>query len=337
MPNLKPWIAEVLERLKKIMVEHGLRDTTAKDLSRKLLRGAVDGGELNERNIEEWFLRLNYQLVWLDADEYARALIRGLYLAPTYSSVDFRTGGERDLVQVWADSTRGELGEIGFVKFLRDRFGVEAHVDKTRGPVEKFLSRDITKVRKKGEDWRDAGVKISVKNTKFQGAWLELPGAQIKHSDVYVLTRSGLPNAHMVSFFKHISIIREKLLPLARKLGELTENGEKELLDLIPEFEAPPVYVVGFVDREKLNLQTPNIVACRLAGRKEKRIEIYRGIGIFSEELLRNHPKIKEIDQSNGYPIRIVPIKDKPNGSFLADGGSLTWGRENWESLISRL
>jgi hypothetical protein len=339
MPKPSSWEAEIREKVKEIMMEHGLREHTAEDLTEKLLRAAINGGELGQTNADEWLSRLDEQLVWLSTDEYARALIRGLSLAPSYAPIDFRTGGERDLVQIWADSTRGELGELGFVKFLKERFGVEAHVDKERGPLERYLARDITKIRKPGEAWADPKKRISIKDTKFQGVWLELPGAQVEHSDVYVLARSGLPISHMVSFFKHISIIREKLFPLARKLGELTEEAEKDLWDLLPEFEPPPVYITGFIERDKLDLRNPSIIKCRLVGRTEKtkRIEIYRGVGIFSEEAIRAHPEIVRLDPSRKYPIHIVPIKDRPDGSFLADGGSLTWGRENWLNLIRRL
>jgi len=332
-------MANVLERVKGTMLEHGLQENTAWDLSEKLLRSAVKGGELMSQNVDEWLSRLDEQLVWLDINEYTRALIRGLSLAPSYAPIDFRTGGERDLVQIWADSTRGELGEIGFVKFLWERYGVKAQVDKERGPLERFLYRDITKIRKPGEPWRDSKLRISIKDTKFQGVWLELPGAQVEHSDVYVLARSGLPIAHMVSFFKHISVIREKLFPLARKLGELSKEAEEDLWNLLPEFEPLPVYIPGFIEKAKLDLRVPNIAQCRLVGRREdtRRIEIYRGVGVFSEETLRAHPQIVKLDPRGKYPIRIVPIKDRPDGNFLVDGGSLTWGGKNWSDLVKRL
>ncbi len=335
---MKHWEAEVREEVKRVMRKHGLRKETAEDLSKKLVRSATRVGELIRENVAEWLSRLQDRLVWLNTEEYATAVIRGLSLAFSYASIDFRTGGERDLLQKWADSTRGELGEIGFVKFLKEHFGVEARVDKTRGPLEKYLPRDISEIKKPGANWTKPRLRVSIKDTKFQGAWLELPGAQVQHSDVFVLVKSGVPITHMISFFKHISIIREKLFPLGREIGVLTKEAEKEIWDLIPEFEPPPVYIPGFVEKARLDLRVPIIAQCRLAGRKEKRrIEIYAGLGIFSEKAVRAHPKIKELDPEGKYPIHIVPIKDRPDGSFLASSGFLVKSKQDWLGLLEKI
>ena len=58
----------------------------------------------------------------LDKDDYSRALIRSLWVAPNLAAVDFAGGRLRDFAQLWTDTARGSLGEIAVQKFLKNNF-----------------------------------------------------------------------------------------------------------------------------------------------------------------------------------------------------------------------
>jgi hypothetical protein len=324
-------LANIESRLRELL----LSSRAAEDLSRQLLKGGELGGEFSsndESSQEKWIQRVACHLVWLDHDDYSRALIRSIWLAPRFAGTDFGTSRQRDLAQVWTDAARGFLGELAFQKFLKDRFGVLVELSSRRGSLEEFLPSDIDKIQEPGGAWRKPRLNLSIKTTKFNGRWLDLPGKQFDHSDVFVLVKLGISRTHFLSFLKHISFIMDKLIPLARSLGELNEEEASKLWGDLPEFTPIPAYIAGFLEKEKIK----PIVECRVKGKTRKRIEIVAGVGLFSRTTLRNLCKIQDLDPQGKLPIVVDPIIDSltDNPHFLANSGALAF---NWEDLIRRL
>lgn len=303
-----------------------------------LLRGAEGALEL-EGSFESWLERFKYQFQWLDKDDYSRALIRALWLAPHFAGTDFGSSRQRDLGQVWTDTARGFLGEIALSNFLKERFSVETRLDTSRGDLTEFLPTDIAEMKLPKEEWREPKLKISIKTTKFNGRWLDLPGAQFEHSDVFVLVKLGILRQHFLAFLKAISFLKDKLFVKAKNLGELDEDDAKELWDEIPEFEPIPSYIAGFIYKSDINLPIHEI-NIRLVGKFErtKRLEVSQGIGLFTPENIRSLQKVQEIDPSGSCRIVIVPIIDSLTGQhFFAHSGGLQYGEENWNRLIKIL
>ncbi|MEM2914412.1 MAG: DNA cytosine methyltransferase, partial [Candidatus Bathyarchaeia archaeon] len=255
-------------------------------LASQILKGAQGGLELKD-SFEKWLNdRFRFQLLWLDKDDYSKALIRALWLAPVFAGTDFGGSRQRDIAQVWTDTARGFLGEIAFSKFLFEKFNIETKVDVRRGEIEEFLPSDVTQIRFPQEDWRQLPLKISVKTTKFNGRWLDLPGAQFDHSDIFVLVKIGILRQHFLAFLKAISFLRDKLFIVAKNLGELNDESAKTLWDEIPEFEPIPAYIAGFLYKRNINLPIHTVKA-ELKGKKRKRIVVTQGIGLFSTHVLR--------------------------------------------------
>ena len=307
-------------------------------LTAHLLRGAEGALEI-EGSFENWLERFKYQFQWLDKDDYSRALIRALWLAPRFAGTDFGSSRQRDMGQVWTDTARGFLGEIALAKFLQESFSIETRLDTRRGDLAEFLPTDIAEVKLPKEEWREAKLKISIKTTKFNGRWLDLPGAQFEHSDVFVLVKIGILRQHFLAFLKAISFLRDKLFVKAKNLGELDEDDAKELWDEIPEFEPIPTYIAGFMYKGDINLPIHEI-NIRLVGKFErtKRLEVSQGIGLFTPENIRSLPKVQEIDPSGSRRIVIVPIIDSFTGQhFFAHSGGLKYGEEEWHRLIEML
>jgi hypothetical protein len=321
------------QMIAEILAENMTDRKSVKTLSQQLLRGADTGLEISS-TFSKWIQeRFRDQLIWLDKDDYSRALVRALWLAPVFAATDFGGSRQRDMGQVWTDTARGFLGEIALSKFLTSRYGIEVRLDTSRGKLEKFLTKDIAEVRDGGSQWRKPGIKISVKTTKFNGRWLDLPGAQFEHSDVFVLVKIGILRQHFLAFLKAISFLKDKLFVSARNLGEISEEDAVELWNEIPEFELIPAYIAGFLDKRTLTLPIDTIEA-KVVGRKKKRIVISQGVGLFSQENVRQHPKIQGLDPSGRLPIEIEPIIDSLTGThFLAHSGGLQYGKDRWDAL----
>jgi len=52
-----------------------------------------------------------------------------------------------------------------------------------------FLSSDIKSIQKDNESSRPPKKNISIKTTKLNGRWLDIPGAQLSHSDLFMSHR----------------------------------------------------------------------------------------------------------------------------------------------------
>ncbi len=317
-----------------------IRDVnSARMLATQVLKGAVEGLEItDDLDFECWFeSRFKYQFIWLDKDDYSRALVRALWLAPVFAGTDFGSSRQRDMAQVWTDTARGFLGEIAVSRFLHEKFGVEITLDTRRGDLTEFLPTDIASVKFPNGDWRAPNLRISIKTTKFNGRWLDVPGAQISHSDVFILVKIGILRHHFLAFLKAISFLRDKLFPQAKNIGELNDEMAKELWDEIPRFDPIPAYIAGYLDKNELNLPIHQL-KCQKKGIKKVRITVTQGIGIFSRETLRSHPYIRELDPDGNLRIEIEPIIDSiTSPHFLAHSGGLKWGEKEWKNLMKRL
>jgi hypothetical protein len=327
-----------VERITDFLKEKINDTNSARTLAVQILKSAKEGLEINGTDFENWFEnRFKYQFVWLDKDDYSKALVRALWLAPVFAGTDFGSSRQRDMAQVWTDTSRGFLGEIAVSKFLKEKFGIETDLDTRRGELTEFLSTDIVKVKFPHKEWRKPNVNISIKTTKFNGRWLDVPGAQIEHSDVFILVKIGILRYHFLAFLKAISFLKDKLFPKAKKLGELNDTMAEELWNEIPQFYPIPAYIAGYLNKNELNLPIHQLI-CRKKGRTKIRITVTHGIGIFSRETLRDHPRIKELDPDGSLRIEIEPIIDSiTTPHFLAHSGGLKWGEENWRRLIEHL
>jgi hypothetical protein len=325
------------EPIKQILREHIHATKSVGKLTTDLLRGADEGLEFEGTTFDQWLSgRFRYQLVWLDNDDYSKALVRALWLAQVFAATDFGGARQRDMGQVWTDTARGFLGEIALSKFLSKNFGIETKIDTTRGELEKYLSADVAEVREAGKDWRKPKKKISVKTTKFNGRWLDV-GSQFDHSDIFVLVRIGIQRPHFLAFLKAISFFRDKLFVRAKELGEFQAGEAEELWNEIPEFEPLPAYVTGFLDKAEINLPVHSVRA-ELYGRSDRRILITQGVGLFTEENLRSDPRIQQLDPQRRLRLVLDPILDPISGShFVAHSGALRSGKESWESLAGRI
>ena len=320
----------------KSFLEEKLDPESADYLARSLFKGAKEAREITS-DFPTWFReRFCKHVVWLDEEDYSKALIRALWLSPRFAGTDFGTSRQRDMGQVWTDTARGFLGEIAVSKFLKKNFQVETSLDTSRGSLEDFLPTDIAKVRFPGEDWREPKVRVSIKTAKFNGRWLDLPGDQLSHSDYFILVKIGITRHHFIAFLKAISFLKDKLFLKGKELGELDEERAKELWKEIPAFNPIPAYISGYLNKAEIELPIHSL-ECKISGRRRVKISIVEMVGLYSEENLRNNPKVRLLDPDQKLKISLDPIGEVTGTHFFANSGRLKWGLTNWTEFVKKL
>lgn len=324
-----------------------------KSFLERLCEGIVRGRDAEDfESTEEWAENLAFSSVLLTRNEYLEATVHALRLTPKIAATDYGTSRQRDLAQVWTDAIRGFLGEIAFRKWLRERFEIEVKLDFRIGPLKEFLPSDLTRIKKPREEWRKPKLRVSIKTTKLQGMWLDVPYAQLEHSDVFVLVRVGVSRGHFLAFLKDISVIMDKILTLAQNQG--LEVSREEFQDSIPEFKNIPAFVVGFFDKNEVadKLLDRRTVLTVDGDLKKKRSGGYRLIlnrfaGWWNpkdpeckkrvvDSFMKTHPEVRlDADKLN---IEFEGLGETSETlHFLVSSGALKRKREDWEKLINRL
>ena len=296
----------------------------------KILEKAVAGGEITGIGIEEWFHeRFVPNLVFIDEEGYSRMCVDALKILGSTAATDYGSSRQRDMGQLWADMTRGYLGELAFLLVLEKRWKIKAVLGHDVGALEDFLPMDIHLIQKPGEKYREPQSKLSIKTTKWNGIWLDIPGNQFEHSDVHVLVKVGAGRDHLFAFFKKISVFKDKVLKIGEEIGSLTPKEAEALFDSLPSFKPIPAYVCGFA----------------LKGRGYERLS-YTG---------KKGSKNYNISSWNGpiLPGDLERVKEKEHvagkvsfdgiGSFAHDSGylfntgSLLWRDTDWDRVIEKV
>jgi len=154
----------------------------------KIFEKAVSGGEINSLiSDQQWFEnRFLSNLVFIDDVGYTRMCVDALKILQSTAATDYGSSRQRDLGQLWADMTRGYLGEFAFQKFLLEKLGIETELGHDIGTLADYLPMDIHRIKSSNGEYRPPKIGISVKTTKWNGIWLDIPGDQFNHSDIHV-------------------------------------------------------------------------------------------------------------------------------------------------------
>ena len=302
-----------------------------KDEFKKILEKAKAGGEINEDiTTADWIHdRLLPNCVFIDENDYAEMCVDALKILGTTAATDYGSSRQRDLGQLWADMTRGYLGEKAFAKFLQNKFKIETKLGHEVGTLEEYLPSDINELRKEGEDFREPRKKIGVKTTKWNGIWLDLPGDQFNHSDYHVFVKVGTGRDHLFSFFKLISVFKDKVLKVGIDVGSLSNEEADDLFDKLPSFTPITAYICGFV---KSNARYANLSYAGKMGRLHFKIQAWNG-PINSGDLDR----IKVLE-SVPRSINFEGIgKFSHESGYLFNTGNLSWTLEEWSELVQSL
>jgi len=295
-----------------------------------ILTKVIAGGEFKDLNIDEWFdKRFLPNLVFIDEAGYSKMCVDALKIIGSTAATDYGSSRQRDMGQMWADMTRGYLGELGFSLFLKKRWNVNADLGHDIGTLEEFLPMDIHQIEKPGENARPPKLKLSIKTTKWNGIWLDIPGDQFNHSDVHVLVKIGAGRDHLFAFFKKISVFKDKVLKIGEDVGSLSTDEARDLFDKLPTFKPIPAYICGFVLKStKYN----DLSYDGKKGRKNYTIKAWNG-PICSGDL----PQIKENEQISGKVTFEGIGKFAHDSGFLFNTGNLFWKEDDWQKVIDAI
>jgi hypothetical protein len=296
----------------------------------KILEKVEIGGEMNGLEPDEWFEnRFKPNLVFIDERDYARMCIDALKILSKTAATDYGSSRQRDMGQLWADMTRGYLGEQAFVQFLKQNFNITAQLGHERGELKTYLPMDISKINKPGEKPREPKLKIGIKTTKWNGIWLDIPGNQFEHSDVHALVKVGAGRDHLFAFFKSLSVFKDKILKKGLEVGVLTEIEADALYNELPSFKPVPAYICGFVRKAATYADLPY---SGKKGRLNYKITSWNG---------QIKPgDLEKIVEANGLKgsIKFEGIGDfAHDAGYLFNTGNLLWKKEDWNEVIKAI
>ncbi len=297
----------------------------------KIIEKATTGGEITEQfSAKAWVQeRLLPNLVMVDEEGYARMCVDALKILNKTAATDYGGSRQRDLGQLWADMTRGYLGELAFALFFKKKWQMEIKLGHDEGVLKDYLPTDIHLIRESKSEYRVPKISIGIKTTKWNGIWLDIPGDQFSHTDVHVLVKVGAGRDHLFAFFKAISVFKDKVLKRGQDVGSLTSQESDELFDKLPAFKPIPAYVCGFVLRDA---KYDALDYTGSKGRKNYTIASWNG-PIRPGDV----DAVKEREAVGG------TVKFEGIGSFAHDKGylfntgKLLWRDEDWDLVRSRL
>lgn len=326
-------------KLTKKQVDDLINDYALK-LSKKLgltsedsilvIKKALEGQETKIDKVEEWannrFIPNRIEIV---KDEYASMCVNALKSVTNVSASDYGSSRQRDLGQMWADMIRGYIGEIAFVKFLKNQWNIDAEIGHERGNLSDFLSLDIHKIKFPGESPRKPNLNVSIKTSKWNGIWLDIPGNQFNHSDIHVFVKIGAGRDHLFAFFKEISIFRDKILKIGQEVGSITQKESDQLYKSLPSFTPIIAYICGFVLK---NEEFEPLSYSGYMGRKHYTIDSWNG-PISPGDL----DKIKKTENVEGKILFSGIGHFSHDQGYLFNAGNLFWEKDDWENIISNI
>lgn len=207
----------------------------------------------NENCLHEWYEnKFKKNIFELSEDQYTEAAIQSLKIQSNIAGTDFGTARQRDLGQKWSDTIRGYLGELGTKQIFKRKYNIEISLGHEKGNFEKHLPTDIHKVKFPNKLERDAKIKVSIKTTKSNGIWLDIPGDQYNHSDIHMLVLIGVDVNHLFGFFKEISVFKDKVLKKGIEKNCITQDEAEKIYNEVPSFKKIYGYVPGIIKKESI-------------------------------------------------------------------------------------
>ena len=295
-------------------------------------KSCVSGEFSTEGEIADWIEnRLKSNTVFLTVADYEEICLNALKSLKNFAETDFGSTRQRDFNQKWADTTRGYLGERAFQKFLLKKFNMESRLKHTVGELRDFIHTDIYEIKGKGErKFRQPKKTIGIKTTSLNGMWLDIPGTQFHHSDCHILVQLMLEKNHMFSFFKEISVFKDKLLKRAVEKGWFNKAEAGAFFNNIPDLREIPAYITGFA-------LTKNFQSDQYKYKGKKGIKHYT---ITSWEGKYSHSFLEKIKKQNGIEgdIKFKGInKFSHDSAYIFNTGNLNWRAPDWREFINAL
>jgi len=197
--------------------------------------------------LARWKEAYENRIFRLTRDDYAECLDFSLAMHfRSYVTSDWGTGRQREFGQKVSNWVRGQLGEIGFRYFCREKLGFEVELDFDMH--DEIVPQDIIAITRNGRSETPRN-NIGIKASKIKSSYLVLSANEVerdeRRSDVYVFTRVDLPDDHLL-----------RIAP--KEIRNLVRNQRHfELYQAdIPDFTPIHVEVAGFSYIDDLEVVT---------------------------------------------------------------------------------
>lgn len=298
----------------------------------KILEKVFVGGEVrSEDYFGDWYKnRFVPNCVTIDEEGYAKMCVDALKILNSTAATDYGGSRQRDLGQLWADMTRGYLGELAFKLFLKKNWYLDADVGHEVGALEEYLPMDIHNVKGvKDSSFRTPKIKIGIKSTKFNGIWFDIPGDQFNHSDINVLVKVATGRDHLFAFFKYLSVFKDKVLKKGVEVGALSFEQSEELFNKLPTFKPIIGYICGFVDK---NSHYENLSYKGKKGRLNYNITAWNGpIRPGDLDLIKDREGVAGSIKFEGIG------KFAHDSGYLFNAGNLKWSKSDWDRVVESI
>jgi hypothetical protein len=301
--------------------------------AKKIIAAAIQGRETTNSHsaIDQWIeQKLIPNTLLIDKEGYTEMCIDALKTISTQVLTDFGTSRQRDFGQAWADTIRGYLGEYAVTKYLDREFGIKSRLAHQRGIAQTFYDSDISEVFSKGV-WRKPNINIGIKTTKFNGLWLDVAKEQFAKSHFHVQVKIGGGSTHLFSFFKELSVFKDKILKVGLDGNYLTQKESDQIWDDIPKFKAIPAYITGFAIRDYP--YKPLDYEGHMA-KLHYTIHTFRGL--LPRDYREQISKIEKVPAKGKVKFESIEEFSKSD-RFLFNSGSILRSKNDWEDLAKRL
>lgn len=296
-----------------------------------ILNKAKVGGEINENMSEkDWFeKRFKPNVVFINEEGYTKMCVDALKILGGTAATDYGSSRQRDLGQLWADMTRGYLGEYAFKLFLKNKLGLDSQLGHEIGTLNEYLPQDVHLIREPGKEFRSPKLTIGIKTSKWNGIWLDIPGNQFNHSDIHVFVKVGTGRDHLFAFFKSISVFKDKVLKKGESVGALNKQESEDIYNALPSFSIIPAYICGFV---KKDATYSKLSYSGKKGRKHYTIQTWNG-----PMLPEDMKDIKQLENISG-TVKFEGIgKFAHNNGYLFNTGNLLWKEADWLKIKEKI
>ena len=289
--------------------------------------------EIKEK-IKNWYEKKFKPFIFeIDLKTYSKAVIEALKIQFLIAGTDFSSSRQRDLGQKWADTIRGYLGEFGVKKWIERNYPyIKIYLGHEQGLLEEYLPQDIHKIEKNRKK-RNPRIKVSIKSTKFNGIWMDIPGNQFNHSDVFILTKLFVSNDHLFSFFKEISVFKDKILKCGIEENCIDEKEAENIFNQIPSFKPIIGYIPGFIIQKDYMDKNPSYKYEYIP--KKTKAYIYNYEGEYDEKILE---KITKEIKSRHQNINKITFEGIGNfgkqHKYIFGMKSLKYTKDDWKNNI---
>jgi hypothetical protein len=294
-------------------------------ISKAFWSGVIKSSE-NE-DLLNWYKNIfKKNLFILDQDDYSEASIDALKKQFSLAGTDFGSSKQRDLGQKWADTIRGYLGEIGVRKLLKSKYNLEISLAHEPGDLEEFVSKDIHEVKFQNQEKRKPKIKVSIKTVKSNGIWLDFTEQMFIHADVHINCCVGVGTNHLFSFFKHLSVFKDKIIKNAIDRNFINQEEGNNIYDQVPSFKNIYGYVPGFVVKKS---EYESFSYDGKKGRLNYTIDKWSGKYLHSYlEIVKNNENVEK-----GVKFLGIGVFSREN-IYVFGLSSLMWSDDDWKNLI---